>query len=124
MLKSLIRRDFVARGLTAVAAVTPIVAAASFRDIQCVGIGAAVAPGAPSAVVGRCAVSILVFFAHKGIRSRSHNQILGFKCQKFKYLLDSFYSFHWLNWLHEPKTIEQIKPIKPIKQTVRLTPEH
>lgn len=82
MLKSLIRRDFVARGLTAVPAVTPIVAAASFRDIQCVGIGAAVAPGAPSAVVGRCAVSILVFFAHKGIRSRSHNQILGFRCQE------------------------------------------
>ena len=94
MLKSLIRRDFVARGLTAVAAVTPIVAAASFRDIQCVGIGAAVAPGAPSAVVGRCAVSILVFFAHKGIRSRSHNQIIGFGCQKFKYLLDLFYSFY------------------------------
>ena len=78
MLKSLIRRDFVARGLTAVPAVTPIVAAASFRDIQCVGIGAAVAPGAPSAVVRRCAVSILVFFAHKGIRSRSHNLISGF----------------------------------------------
>ena len=73
MLESLIRWDFVARGLTAVPAVTSIVAAASFRDIQSVGIGAAVPAGAPSAVVGGYAESVLVVFAHRGIRLRSHN---------------------------------------------------
>ena len=79
MLGFLTRRDFVTRALTAVLAVTPVVAAASFRNIQSVGISAAVPPGAPSAVVGRYTVFIQIFFAHRGIRSRSHNQIIGFR---------------------------------------------